>query len=173
MSMEINGGYSHYKTDYVERLEADQEKVKETEKVQEGGKTSGKTPALQDEYISSEKSGAKPSGLYRLGQDENGKRKVFFDDPKKSGGDKGKNSEVKSASSEKSEEKCTANTDKVEREIRKLKENQQQLEQQIRAASGDEEKVRELERKLAQVEGELSQKDNDAYRKQNASVSYL
>ena len=64
-------------------------------------------------------------------------------------------------------------TDKVEREIRKLKEKQQQLEQQIRAASGDEEKVRELERKLAQVEGELSQKDNDAYRKQNASVSYL
>ncbi len=38
MSMEINGGYSHYKTDYAERLEADQEKVKETEKVQEGGK---------------------------------------------------------------------------------------------------------------------------------------
>ena len=59
----------------------------------------------------------------------------------------------------------------MDREIRKLKEKKQQLQQQIRSASGEEEKVRELERKLAQVESELSRKDNDTYRRQNASVS--
>ncbi len=85
-----------------------------------------------------------------MGQDENGNRKVFFDDPKKS------------------EEKCVGNTDKVDREIQKLKEKQQQLEQQIRSATNDEQKVRELEKKLAQVEGELRQKDNDTYRRQNS-----
>lgn len=63
---------------------------------------------------------------------------------------------------------CTANTDRADREIENLKRKQQQLEQQIRAASDDERK--ELEKKLEQVEGELRQKDNDAYRRQNASV---
>lgn len=67
--------------------------------------------------------------------------------------------------------RCTANTDEVDREIKKLKEKKQQLEQQIRMAAEDEEKVRDLEKELAQVESELSQKDNDAYRRQHASFS--
>ena len=87
--------------------------------------------------------------MYRMGQDENGNPKVLYDDPKK----------------------CTANTDEVDREIKKLKEQKQQLEQKINAAAGDEEKVKELEKKLSQVEGELSQKDNDTYRRQNAVFS--
>ncbi|MDE5864339.1 MAG: hypothetical protein K2H34_08335 [Lachnospiraceae bacterium] len=151
MSMKINESYNYYKTDYMEQLKAGQEKAKETEKGENDEKASDKIPVPHDEYINSEKSDAKPNGLYRIGQDENGKRKVFFDDP------------------EKTAEKCTANTDKVDREIKKLKEKQQQLEQQIKSASGDEEKVRVLEKKLAQVEMELGQKDNDAYRRQNAS----
>ena len=69
------------------------------------------------------------------------------------------------------EEKCVGNTDRVEREIRKLKEEKKQLEQQIQSASGDEEKARDLERKLAQVEQELSRKDTDAYRRQNTVFS--
>lgn len=164
MSMEINGSYSQYKTDYPERLKEEQEKAKGAEKAEEtkraGGtekgqndvKASERMPALQDEYISSEKSGVKPSGLYRLGQDGEGKKKVFFDDPKRS------------------VEKCTVNTDRVDMEIKKLKEKRQQLEQQLTSASGDERKVKELEKKLAQVENELSRKDNDTYRRQNASV---
>ncbi len=61
-------------------------------------------------------------------------------------------------------------TDKVDREIKKLKEQRQQLKQQITVASGDEEKVKELEKKLSRIEGELSQKDNDTYRRQNAVI---
>lgn len=107
-------------------------------------------PIPKDEYISSEKSGDRPSGLYRLGQDENGNPKVLFDDPKKTD--------------------CTTNTDHVDREIEKLKEEKKLLERQISAASDGEEK-KELERKLALTEQELSQKDNDSYRRANADIS--
>lgn len=68
-------------------------------------------------------------------------------------------------------EKCAVNTDKVDREIKRLKEQKHQLEQQIKAASGDEEMVKELKKKLSQVEGWLNQKDNDIYRRRNAVVS--
>ena len=147
MSMEVNGNYKDYTNDYLERLQ--EEKAKETEKEQGVGKENESIPVPKDEYISSEQSGSRPSGLYRMGQDENGNPKVLYDDPKK----------------------VTTNTDKVDREINKLKEQKQQLEQQIRAALGDEEKVKELEKKLSRIEGELSQKDNDTYRREHAMIS--
>lgn len=173
MSMQINGSYSHYKTDYAEQPGTEQEKVKENEKGQNDKKASEKIPVPHDEYISSEKSGDKPSGLYRVGQDENGKRKVFYEEPKKSdNADGNERPKVKSDNPEKPEEKkCTGNTDKVDREIRELKEKKKQLEQQIKEASGDEKKVKELENKLAQVESELSQKDNDTYRRQHSTFT--
>lgn len=181
MSMEINGSYNHSNINYAEQLKEKQalceaEKTKET--------TSDKLFEPHDEYINSEKSGTKPSGLYRVGQDENGNRKIYFEDPNKSGNEDGEGQpkvnedgagknenggqpKVSGDNSGKPAEKCVANTDKVDREIKKLKEKKQQLERQIRSASGDEKKVRELKNKLAQVENELSQKDNDAYRRQN------
>ena len=206
---EMNGNYEHSRTDYAERVKEKQaaeraEKAKEAEKAAEE-KKSHRLSEPQDEYISSEKSGKKPTGLYRVGQDENGNRKIFFDDPKAdhadgkddcSGeGEDGKGPKVSGDSQGKPAEECVTNTDKVDREIKKLKEKKQQLEQQIQSASGDEtpfghpsmpgsapaearvsgnnkeNKIRELEKKLAQVENELSQKDNDTYRRQNASVS--
>lgn len=208
MSMEINGSNNQTQTDYAQRLREKQSldragKTKEAEEGRNVIKESGKVPELQDEYISSEKSGAKPSGLYRIGQDENGRKKVYFDNPNQSGSaggrqdkekadalDKGGNVEpshakadgsdkggdvgspnVKADGPEKSEEKCVGNTDRVEREIRKLKEKKQQLMQQIRTASGEEEKVKELEKKLAQVESELSRKDTETYRRQHTVFS--
>ena len=185
MAMQIHGNYDHSGTDYADRVkekQADQraEKAKEAEKAAEE-KNAGKLSEPRDEYISSEKSGQKPTGLYRVGQDENGKRKLFFDDPKAGHAygkdDRSRESEDGKApkaggdSQEKPAEKCVTNTDKVDREIKKLKEKKQQLEQQIQSAFGDEKEIRELEKKLAQVENELSQKDNDTYRRQNASVS--
>ena len=79
MAMQIHGNYDHSGTDYAERVkekQADQraEKVKEAEKAAEE-KNAGKLSEPRDEYISSEKSGQKPTGLYRLGQDEKGNRK--------------------------------------------------------------------------------------------------
>lgn len=158
MAMEINRSYNHYETDYEEQLKARrQEKAQEAKKADGAEQDNNESSAPKDEYISSEASGNKPSGLYRLGQDENGNQKVFYDDPKKQGGENPKASE----------EKCVGSTDQVDREIKKLKEQKKQLEQQIKTAAGDEEKVKELQAKLAQVEGELSQKDNDTYRRQH------
>ena len=185
MAMQIHGNYDHSGTDYAEKVKEKQaaeraEKAKEAEKAAEG-KKSGRLPEPQDEYISSEKSGQKSIGLYRVGQDENGNRKIFFDAPKADHatgkGDRSGESEdgeapkISGDGQGKPTENCVTNTDKADREIKKLKEKKQQLEQQIQSASGDEKKIRELEEKLAQVENELSQKDNDTYRRQNASVS--
>ncbi len=166
MSMEINGMYRPCPTDYTKDLKTQQEKTKEAQQGQNAKKEPGKTNDMQDEYISSEASGEKPRGLYRLGQDENGRKKVFFDDPQKQ-------PDATSDDPKKAAEKCIGNTDMVDREIKELKEKKKELEQQIRSASGDEKKVRELENKLAQVESELSQKDNDTYRRQHSTFTNL
>lgn len=182
MAMEISVNNSTYKTDYADRLQAEREEIKKAENLSSEEKASERKPVQHDEYISSEKAGEKPNGLYRVGQDENGKKKVYFNDPKKAGkaeetadraekdGNK-KMPKVKSDDPENAEEKCVGNTDRVDREIRELKERKKQLEQQLKTVSGDEKKTKELESKLAQVERELDQKDNDTYRRQHSTFT--
>ena len=162
MSMEISEKRGLYQKDFAGLSEAERTKtgqVSEGAKSGEAGKSRDEAeaaatiPVPRDEYISSEKSGVKASGLYRLGRDENGNKRVCFE------------------KAEKSAERCTTNTDKVDGEIKQLKEKQRRLEQQIRSASGDKKKARELEKKLEQVQSELSRKNNDPYRRQNALVS--
>ncbi len=190
MAMQVNGNCNHFGTDYAEMVKEKQaaqgaEKATEAAKAVEekGSKPSGQ----QDEYISSEKSGKEPTGLYQVSRDENGKRKIFFDDPKAAHGDgkkdrkadkddfgkgvDGKGPKMGGNGQGKPAEICVGNTDKVDREIKNLKEKEQELKQQIRSASGDEKKIRELEKKLAQVEQELSRKDNDTYRKQHSGFT--
>lgn len=189
MSMEINGSCNHFNINDAGQMR-EKRSLNESEKAKETNNAPIPDKALKphDEYISSEKSGAKPTGLYRIGQDADGSRKIIFDGPKKTdyadgkGRNKtngespddekaaGRRADAKGDNSGKPVEKCTANTDKAEREIKRLKEKKRQLEQQIRTASGDEKEVRGLEKKLAQIERELSRKDNDIYRRQNASV---
>lgn len=167
MSMEISEKRGLYQKDFAGLSEAERTKTGQVSertkpgqaKSEEAGKSRDETeaaatiPVPRDEYISSEKSGVKASGLYRLGRDENGNKRVCFE------------------KAEKSAERCTTNTDKVDGEIKQLKEKQRRLEQQIRSASGDKKKARELEKKLEQVQSELSRKNNDTYRRQNALVS--
>lgn len=192
MTMQISRNYDPSQTNYTERMKEKQvaqraEKAKEADKEIESEGV-GKLSEPQDEYISSKKSGKEPTGLYRVGQDENGNRKIFFDAPSKASRiDEKKQPKVdKNSPKEDTDKKepkagknqqgkpaeiCVGNTDKVEQEIKRLKEKKQQLKQQLQSASEDEEKVKELEKKLAQVEQELSQKDNDAYRRQNTVFS--
>lgn len=174
MSMEVSSNYKDYKNDYLERLQEEREKAKEVGKAQGAETKSEGIPVPKDEYISSEQSGSRPSGLYHMGKDENGNPKVLYDDPKKdSDANKRGQPKVGTDSPEEDAKNCTTNTDKVDREIEKLKEQKRQLKQQIKSASGEEEETRELEKKLAQVESELSQKDNDAYRRQHAMITTL
>lgn len=83
-----------------------------------------------------------PSGGYWLGKDDEGRPKI-----------------------------CTVSTDKVDREIKELKEQKQKLEQRL-SIETDETEIEDLEGELAQVERELSQKDNDTYRRQHASYTF-
>lgn len=166
MSIEISNRYEDY---YLDRVQSNQqEKVEKIAKNDEKENETENIPAPKDEYISSEKFGIKPSGLYHMGQDADGNPKVIFDHPEKVKGEKDVNATEEPANNAK---KTTANTDKVDRQIEKLKEKKKQLEQQIKAANDDEKKIKELQKKLAQVEGELRQKDNDTYRHQNAVLS--
>ena len=116
---------------------------------------------VMDEYIPEEKQ--EPSGRYWLGWDEDGRPKICFDDPERA-------DDEPSPAKKGRAERCTANTDRVDREIERLRRRKETLEQQI-SAQTDGAKIRELERKLAQAERELAQKDNDAYRRQHAVFS--
>lgn len=185
MAMEISVKGSIYKTDYADRMQAQREeaakaengrnaeKATKSESSQSEEKASNQNRTPHDEYISSEKSGEKPNGLYRVGQDEDGNKKIFFNDPKKAEGhgQPEKAPKVNGEEPADGEEKCVGNTDQVDREIRELKEKKQKLEQQLKEASGDEQKTKKLENQLAQVERELAQKDNDTYRKQHSTFT--
>lgn len=162
MSMEISSYYKNFKNDYLECLQDG--KAEEVKKEQGAENKSEGIPVPKDEYISSEESGSRPSGLYRMVRDENGNQKLLYDNPEKP------QSKAGAGRLQEDTEKHTVDTDQVDREIEKLKEQKKQLEQQIKAASADEEKVKELEKELSRIEGELSQKDNDTYRRQNAEV---
>lgn len=65
-------------------------------------------------------------------------------------------------------EQTTANTDRVDAEIRRLKQEQAALEQRVRRAEeGGAGEPEQLKRRLKGVESELKAKDNDAYRRQH------
>ena len=137
---------------------------------------------VMDEYVPEEPQ--EPSGRYWMGKDEDGQPKIYFDDPERAAdaprqpedapeepdpeGQGAKGPEGKKDKGETWE----CNTDKVDREIEKLKKKQQELEQRLNSET-DEAKIKDLERQLAQVEQELKQKDNDTYRRQHAVYTQL
>ena len=150
MSMEISNRYGF---DHINKVQTEQiERAEEKDKPEI-------ILAPKDEYISSEKSGKKPSGLYYMGQDENGNPKIIFDTVKKAEeteSEQSKGTRLEGASDNDRVKVTIGNMDKVKNEIKKLKEEKKQLEQQLKMAAGNEQKTKELEAKLAQVEAELS-----------------
>ena len=123
---------------------------------------------VMDEYAPEEKQ--EPSGRYWLGKDEDGRPKVYVDDPERADGEpSGAPAPAKKAEGDKAE-RCTGSTDRVDREIERLRRRKEALERQI-GSQTDGVKIRELERELARTERELAQKDNDAYRRQHAVFS--
>lgn len=111
---------------------------------------------VMDEYVPEEK--REPSGRYWLGRDEDGTPKIYFDAPER---DEKPDGEAES---------CTCSTDKVDREIEQMKTKQAELERQLDTET-DSTRISEVERKLAQIERALSQKDNDTYRRRHAVFS--
>ena len=66
-------------------------------------------------------------------------------------------------------EKTTTDTDRVDKEVEKLKRRKAQIEQDL--VSAKEEDKENLENELRAVKAELAQKDSDSYRRQNAVIS--
>ena len=184
---------SGVKTAAVQPLTA-AEKTEGASKVQKPEEEAQGRPLkpMMDEYIPEEP--REPSGLYWMGRDEDGQPKIFFDDPERAA-DAPKQPEnapdarkpdapeaeepeqadpgAKGPEGKKDKgETWECNTDKVDREIEKLKKKQQELEQRLNSET-DEAKIKDLEHQLAQVERELKQKDNDTYRRQHAVYTQL
>lgn len=64
-------------------------------------------------------------------------------------------------------ESATYNTDKVDAEIKRLREQKKQFEKQLQTAS-DPHQAMMLQKQISRLEKELQQKDNDAYRREHA-----
>lgn len=111
---------------------------------------SEKAAENRDEYVPSKEK--KPIGLYYAAPDENGEPRIMFD-------------KAEDNADEPEEETVTANTDKVDREIKNLRDKAQMLTQKLRSA--DESAAADIRRELEQVNAELAQKDNDEYRRQH------
>lgn len=171
MSMEISNRNG---LDYINKVQTDQ-----TAGAEEAAKSKEKDrpeiiPVPKDEYISSEKSGMKLSGLYHMEQAGNGNPKIVFDDPKKAEKAESEQAAGTRLNSESDNDRMkvtVGNMDKVKKEIEKLKEEKKNLEQQLKMAEGNEQKTKELEAKLARVEAELSVKDTAEYKKQHAEYT--
>ena len=143
---------------------------------------------VMDEYVPEEPQ--EPSGRYWMDKDEDGQPRIYFDGPERAADAPERPGDVSGAEFPKAEEPgkeggakgpekkegkeevWKGDTDKVDREIEKLKKKQQELEQRL-GAETDEAKLKALERQLAQVERELKQKDNDTYRKQHSTFTRL
>lgn len=65
---------------------------------------------------------------------------------------------------------CTSNTDRVDAEVKQLRQEKEQLMQQLRGASGDEKREAALKQKITRIDVELRMKDNDTYRRQNMDI---
>lgn len=109
------------------------------------------------------------AGVYQVTHDENGRRIIQVDESCEAA-----QGQPKAKPQDESEKpnivKTTVNTDKVDKEIEKLKQTQTQLEQKIAAAKEPKEKEK-LEAQLAQVNAELKAKDNDTYRQQHMEIT--
>ena len=139
---------------------------------------------VMDEYVPEEPQ--EPSGRYWMGKDEDGQPKIYFDDPERAANaskqpEDTPEAEVPDPASQGAkgpegekdkDEVWEGNSDKVDREIEKLKKKRQELEQRLNTET-DEAKIKDLERQLAQVDQELKQKDNDTYRRQHTTVRQL
>lgn len=143
---------------------------------------SGSLKPVKDEYVPEGEKKREPYGRYWLGKDEDGSPKIYFEDPEAAGtpeGEDPKKDEEPKAPGKAAppdrigkEEKCRGSTDAVDREIKRLKEKKEKLEAKLgREADGTRREA--LERQLAQVENELRQKDNDAYRRRHSTFTEL
>ena len=141
---------------------------------------------LMDRYAPDEP--AVKAGLYRKVKGQDGNPTLRFDDPQKAkekgekdlspaeqAAEEEKAAKEKKAAEEKEAEKkaetktTTNTTDRVDREIKELREKIEDVSQELRTAVG--EQAEKLEQQLLLDKIELRLKDNDTYRRAHSQVS--
>ncbi len=140
-------------------------KTSKTEKESGFAKGAGNVPGqrIRDEYVPGPDRTPESGKLPESGEEpDKAAKKADGMEPDKA---------AKKADGKKTE-RYMGSTDKVDREIEKLKKRKSELEGQLRMEQ-DESKVQSLERELAQVERELSQKDNDGYRRRHMVMTEM
>lgn len=153
--MEISSIHS----DMYQNAQAVSKTEKPADKNADSAKNSGSASPSMDEYVKSREEDEIVTGIYKPYLDEDGNRKIQFENPDKA--DAG-TAEQKS---------CTANTDSVDREIEHLKQEQQRLKQLIQASEASGKDTEKQKKKLEAVERELLQKNNDTYRRQHTEYT--
>lgn len=115
-----------------------------------------------DEYIPETEEHKQSPGLYKVYQDGEGTRKIEFSSPE--------NKPAPPAREANEAEQTMTNTDKIDDEIKQLKEKQKELRRRFNSEENPI-KAEEIQNELNAVENELRQKDNDVYRRQNSRVT--
>ena len=117
-------------------------------------------------------------GTYKISKDENSNLIIEYQPHGQQGATAGSapaqapGNEADPKAEEPSVMKCTVDTSDVDAELKQLQVKTQRLQQQIQQASGDSNRVEELERQLTEADAELRAKSSDSYRKQNSSFTY-
>lgn len=145
-------------------------KNEQEKQLEEKKKIEPRKDFFSDSYVA-ELDNSEPidEGLYSLEANEKGEPQIHFSKPKQ---------EDEPVENNNDEEpiimKCTIDTDHIEKEIKQIDQKKQKVQQDIIKAKNqnDDEKAEQLDAELAKIETELASKDSDAYRKQNAKVSY-
>lgn len=182
MISSVNDDYSY---SYLKKVEEQQNKyvstVDETDDVSKtaSSTTVGLSNGSYDEYIPSSNQPENSAGIYKVKQDENGKMKIIFDSAnstEKSSEQSNADAAVSAASnaassaapraiggqissegSDSTEESAsTDSTDAIDLEIKKLEKEKDQIEQELKSNRNDEDKHKELEQQLEEVEAELN-----------------
>lgn len=158
-----------------EKLQAELEKVSEElrtarKAVPQEAMASSKEIIQQKRFDTYEAQPRQQSaGVYQVTHDEEGRQIIQVDKSWETAQEEPK-AESQNEGEKPNIVKTTLNTDKVDKEIEKLKQTQAQLEQKIAAAKEPQDKET-LETQLAQVEAELKLKDNDTYRRQHMEIT--
>ena len=136
------------------------EKAEDTQKTAE--QAVQKNPERKDEFHPKPAEGS--AGIYQPYRDEQGNRAVLFSPADEKSPVEGQNQPQQPVIM-----KTVASTDRVDREIQKLKQQCTELSQRA-ASEKNPERAEELKNQLAQIEAELARKDNDTYRRQHIDI---
>ncbi|HBU11689.1 MAG TPA: hypothetical protein DEB31_02845 [Clostridiales bacterium] len=165
----------------------------ESEEIQPEEKEAG-LPEI-DQYTETGNQSKESPGLYWLESDEEGNQKVVFTPPTTQealraeaarepqitgsgtpkdddGGDSGQPASDENEKPATYRQTATLDPSEIKAEIARVKERKAALTRELQTAGGDEDRRKDIEAQIQQVEAELAMKDNPEYIKRNAKKTF-